>query len=108
MVMAYGDAEALSPIVAGNDCDDFDSDLSPESIWYYDGDGDTYGDGAITATQCEQPSEHVTDSTDCDDASSYTYPGAVETESSTLCMIDSDDDGYGDWDISDAIGSWDE
>ncbi len=33
---------------------------------------------------------------DCDDYSAQTFPGAAELESSTLCMADADEDGYGD------------
>lgn len=33
--------------------------------------------------------------TDCDDNDPYTYPGAAELDSTTLCLTDADQDGYG-------------
>ena len=43
------------------------------------------------------------DGEDCDDNSSTAYPGAVYVESDTLCMEDSDGDGYGEEDVSSPI-----
>ena len=51
-----------------------------DSSQFYDQDGDGY-----------TPSEG-----DCDDFDSFTYPGAAFNESSTECMTDVDEDGYGD------------
>ena len=39
---------------------------------------------------------------DCDDASAVTFPGAAENDSTTDCMKDADNDGYGD--SSPAVG----
>ena len=41
--------------------------------------------------------------TDCDDSESDTFPGAAELESSTACMQDLDQDGYGDSNASGSI-----
>jgi hypothetical protein len=35
---------------------------------------------------------------DCDDSDANTYPGAAELDSTTECMTDADNDGYGDMD----------
>jgi hypothetical protein len=54
--------------------------FTTDSSQFYDQDGDGYS-----------PSEG-----DCDDFDSFTYPGAAFNESSTECMTDVDEDGYGD------------
>ena len=51
-----------------------------DSSQFYDQDGDGY----------------TPDQGDCDDFDSFTYPGAAYNESSTECMTDVDEDGYGD------------
>ena len=33
---------------------------------------------------------------DCDDTNPNAYPGAAELDSTDLCMVDNDNDGYGD------------
>ena len=53
--------------------------ITTDSSQFYDQDGDGY-----------TPSEG-----DCDDFDSFTYPGAAFNESSTECMTDVDEDGYG-------------
>jgi len=64
--------------------------------WYEDADGDGYGNAEEPVLSCEQLSGYVTDGTDCDDDDVFTYPGAADKESSTDCMTDADEDGYGD------------
>ena len=44
---------------------------------------------------------------DCDDMNPNAYPGTAELDSTELCMVDNDDDGYGDdsvWGFSDNKG----
>ena len=49
------------------------------TTYYADNDGDTYGNLAITQSTCNgAPSGYVANSTDCNDASATTYPGATE------------------------------
>ena len=87
---------------ADNDCDgliddDDDSlDTSTASTWYADGDEDGFGDADTTSLTCDQPSGHLSDDTDCDDADS-----AINTDASEVCddadndcdgLIDDDDD----------------
>ena len=108
----------------GGDCDDLDPEVNPgasddncngidddcdgdvdafeDATWWYDGDGDGYGDPLQTVDACGQPDDYVlepTDATDadCDDARPDVYPGADE-----VCdgvdndcdggMVDADDD----------------
>ena len=98
-----------------NDCDgETDEDGSADAAtWYADGDGDGYGDVAVFLVQCAQPTDHVLDATDCDDAAPATHPGASETcdgadndcdgtvdeadavDTSTW-YADADSDGFGD------------
>ncbi|MFZ5477240.1 MAG: putative metal-binding motif-containing protein, partial [Myxococcota bacterium] len=62
------------------DCDrlvDDDADGAP--TWYFDDDGDGYGDATVTMLSCSAPrSDWVEDATDCDDADAATHPGADE------------------------------
>lgn len=48
------------------------------TTWYADADGDGFGAPTDTASACEAPQSYVTNSSDCDDALSNVYPGAVE------------------------------
>ena len=99
----YGDPEtpleACSPpssyVSDNTDCDDSNTDLTPDTRWHQDSDGDGFGAPAVFVSGCEVPKGHVSDSTDCDDDSDRTYPGAAE-ESKKQCMRDVDDDGFGD------------
>lgn len=68
-------------------CDQQDNDCDGEtdeegsiggSIWYEDGDNDTYGDPNDTKIACEQPSGYVSNNTDCDDNNGIFHPGAAE------------------------------
>jgi hypothetical protein len=60
--------------------------------WYIDYDKDNYGSTAYTKTQCSQPSGYTSLSTDCDDTTAKTYPGAAE-----YCDgVDTDCDGTKD------------
>ena len=77
----YGDTTAPSSNpygvigMSGIDCNDLSAQVNPG----VDGDGDGFN-------ACD----------DCDDGDVYTFVGAAELESSTACMKDSDEDGYGD------------
>ncbi|MBM4365892.1 MAG: putative metal-binding motif-containing protein [Deltaproteobacteria bacterium] len=63
-----------------DDCDGtIDEDSAADaSTWYRDADSDGYGASAYTDVECYQPSGYVADSTDCDDLTATTYPGATE------------------------------
>ena len=42
---------------------------------------------------------------DCDDTDAYTYPGATEIDSTTICMQDRDEDGYGNPNLTNPLVS---
>ena len=74
-----------------DDCDEVidEDDAVDAPEWYFDLDGDGYGDADNTVFACEQPSATVEDSSDCDDTRASVNPGAEE-----LCdAIDTDCDG---------------
>ena len=87
-----------------NNCDgviDEDSALDVQT-WYADSDADGYGDITASDIDCTQPSGYVADSTDCNDSSSATYPGAPET----CDTIDNNCDGAVDEDTAVDAGTW--
>jgi len=62
-----------------NDCDGVDDEAAVDaSIWFYDEDGDTWGDLTRSTLACSQPSDHVPLSGDCDDDDAAVRPGAQE------------------------------
>jgi len=99
------------------DCDGLeggdDPGVTDEPTWYYDADGDGYGDAGASAVNCTAPRNYLADGTDCDDTSESTNPGATEVCDSvdancngvtddeeasdrTSWYADADADGYGD------------
>ncbi len=78
-----------------NDCDgDVDEDDAVDvTTWYADDDGDGYGDPSDDLLACSMPSDHVADSSDCDDGDADIHPGAAE-----MCSdgVDDDCDGTAD------------
>ncbi len=81
------DATATTYPGATEYCDGVDSDCNgtldddyaaDAPTWYADSDADTWGDINVTQDACDQPSGYVADSTDCDDSSAGSYPGATE------------------------------
>jgi len=65
-----------------DDCDglvdDDDDDVTDADTWYVDADGDGYGDADSTVQACDEPSDAVSDSSDCDDDDPTTSPGETE------------------------------
>ena len=53
-----------------DDCDDSDSTLNPNTVWWLDADGDGYGGDSPSAPACEEPTGYVRTSDDCDDTRS--------------------------------------
>lgn len=104
------------------DCDDSDASISPDadescngidddcngaidegfstSSWYYDRDGDSYGDPDAEVSACEQPEGAVANSSDCDDGNAAISPGATE-----ICN-DLDDDCNGEIDDGVEVSDW--
>ncbi|GDX79030.1 hypothetical protein LBMAG42_08410 [Deltaproteobacteria bacterium] len=82
------------------DCDTFSDDADPSTdttsmtAWYVDNDGDGYGDPATAVTQCEAPTDAISDGTDCDDTRSGVHPGG--TEICDALHADEDCDGLAD------------
>jgi hypothetical protein len=77
-----------------DDCDGgVDEDATDASTWYTDADADGWGDPDSPVAACEQPSDAVTDNTDCDDGDSGSNPDAEE-----ICDdgADNDCDGAAD------------
>ncbi|MEC7986570.1 MAG: MopE-related protein [Myxococcota bacterium] len=63
-----------------DDCDgDIDEADAVTTInWYYDGDGDGFGDPDTSITACEEPLGYVDDDQDCDDGDTTINPDSVE------------------------------
>ena len=108
--------EVISGMIADNtDCDDNDAGYNPNTPelcdgidqncngqidegfpvyqWYYDDDGDGYGDPWVEIESCAQIAGMVGDNTDCDDGDSNVNPGEEEWCSDG---IDNNCDGYFD------------
>jgi len=79
-----------------NDCDGSSTDYAFVT-YYYDGDGDGYGDPAIVGEFCSIPEEgYVEDNTDCDDTDFDIHPDGYELfYDPTIAgsLIDNCDDG---------------
>ncbi len=96
------DAEEVCDDV-DNDCDGTvdEPDAADAALWYYDGDGDGYGN-TPTLQACEQPSGYVADPGDCDDSTADVNPDATE-----VCdEQDNDCDGSVDPDTSADVSTW--
>ena len=91
MIVTGGDCDEADPAIhpgADEVCfDEIDNDCSGDAdgsdsidavVWFADADGDGFGDLGSTRTACEQPRDHVPDTTDCDDTNPSVYPGAPE------------------------------
>jgi hypothetical protein len=82
-----------------NNCDGhIDEDSAVDALtWYGDGDGDGYGNSAVSTQACEQPEDHVGNADDCDDTDDAINPAADET------CDDADNDCDGDIDEAGAV-----
>jgi PKD repeat protein len=92
----WGDATPPATAVSGTDCNDANATINPTTPWYADADGDGFGNAASVVESCTQPEGFVSDSTDCDDSSPVTFPGASPNDSIEACTKDADGDGWGD------------
>ena len=72
-----------------NNCNDSVDDFALDpSLWYFDFDGDGYGDPSTSQQLCDPPSGWVDNGTDCDDTDADINPGQE-------WYVDADQDGYG-------------
>jgi gliding motility-associated-like protein len=88
---------------------DGNSDEGVTNTYFADGDEDGFGDLNSTIQGCTAPNGYVDDNTDCNDADSLIYPGAMEICNqlddncdgtvdegvTTIYYLDADGDGYG-------------
>jgi hypothetical protein len=107
-----GAAELCSNLGTDNDCDDVndEAEATDRLTWYGDVDGDGYGNPSTPALACSQPSQHVSNSGDCNDGASYAWTGraeicdgydnncvdGVDEGVTTTFYHDGDGDGFGD------------
>ena len=62
-----------------NDCNGQTDESLPQFIYYFDLDGDGYGNSLSSISACAQPPDYFTTiSGDCDDRNSSIYPNAPE------------------------------
>lgn len=125
------DVQPDGTVSDNTDCNDADASVHPNAVetggdgidqdcdgtdtpglktWYYDGDGDGYGDMGDAIESAANPKGYVDDDTDCNDADAGINPGAteiagdgidqncdgVDTPGTQTWYQDSDGDGYGD------------
>ena len=57
-----------------------DSDATDPTTWYYDEDGDGFGDDTTSVVQCDMPEGYVATGGDCRDKDAKYYPGAEESD----------------------------
>ena len=86
------------------DDDDPTVDASTFSLWYFDNDGDNYGNDSVTDLSCNGGDDWAPNGGDCNDTDGNISPGAAEVScdgedndcsSLTLDDPDDDNDGYG-------------
>ena len=99
---------------ADNDCDGVtdEQDAADVTTWYFDGDGDGWGDEDASAVSCDQLTNHVERPGDCNDDVASANPDGVEVcdgydndcngevddgdiETAPTWYYDGDDDGFG-------------
>jgi hypothetical protein len=110
-------------VTSAGDCDDRDAGVNPAGVescdgvdqdcdgsidegaganWFRDGDGDGWGNSAVTTASCSQPSGYVDVDGDCADGDSSVHPGQDE-----LCNgIDDDCDDIVDLDAVSGTSTW--
>ncbi|MGX1929992.1 putative metal-binding motif-containing protein [Flagellimonas sp. 2504JD4-2] len=72
-------------------CNDDENAECATNFYYYDGDGDGYGDRSISVSECVQPASYVTDGSDPDDTDAAVTPICDKTS----YYEDADQDGFG-------------
>ena len=77
-------------VLNSTDCNDADSLINPNTVWFLDTDLDTFGDASNSIVSCTQPAGYVLDSTDCNDNDN-------QITGSIMYYVDADLDGFGDF-----------
>ena len=77
-------------VLNSTDCNDADSLINPNTVWFLDTDLDTFGDASNSIVSCTQPAGYVLDSTDCNDNDN-------QITGSIMYYVDADNDTYGDF-----------
>ena len=110
-VLQNGDCNDADPEIYPSNqeiCDSIDNncnalvDEGVESTFYFDDDGDGYGDSNTTVMGCTAPTDFTSVMGDCDDSSVDIYPGAslgsdgVDYDCDGVIDNDADGDGYSD------------
>jgi hypothetical protein len=99
------DSDATISPIATELCDGVDNNCNGEvdedsaadaAVWYFDGDGDGFGDSLVFTVACTSPPAFVADNTDCNDSFADIYPGAPED----CDGVDQDCDGLVDEDVA--------
>nr|WP_299173517.1 putative metal-binding motif-containing protein [uncultured Allomuricauda sp.] len=82
---------AVATIVTFASCSEDESSACASRLYYYDGDGDGFGDRSVSTKECVQPTKYVADSSDPDDTDAAVTPICDKTG----YFEDADKDGYG-------------
>lgn len=86
-----------------NNCDgDIDEGTPYDALdWYFDADGDGFGDPTASTSGCTQPADYVMDNTDCDDTeasinsdAAEIYYDGIDQNCDNANDFDADGDGY--------------
>jgi len=71
-----------------NDCNDNNSAINPNTVWYFDNDNDGYGNATNNATNCTKPSGNwVLNNQDCNDNNLHVNPGVIEKTGYSYIII---------------------
>lgn len=86
----YPDAEEICD-EEDNDCDgDTDEEAVDATVYYYDGDGDGYGDPEDSKSSCGKLDDYVKDGGDCADGDPNIYPGTEDYEETCADEVNPD------------------
>ncbi len=88
---SYPPNDGNTYVLIADDCDDTKIEIHPNTVWFKDGDSDTYGDPNSTKIQCIQPSGYVLNNNDYDDSTEF-----ITNIPPRYFYSDIDGDGFGD------------